>query len=304
LDGSWKKEDIHKMAQAMPPLAKAAGPLSKDEQDLIGYHEMPAGTRRSICRPKDEDEPVISHPFVNEDMVRDVGAWELMVEAQVILLKKEEEDDDEDEEEEDDEDEDEEEKLDKLEFEEEMNKVRSKENKKNCQRAITIGSAAWSGQHKVAPPKFIDIASQTLFGEQPARVNTLVADASQRILRRYLDPSYIGIYERQFAIDCVLSFGHHDNLFTSTAQINYSSPSHGDLQKELSSFGGLHVDHTDAPARYTCLLFLSHLPDNTFPGRFCLPLQREYCEPVPFTALIFKGTHPHLGLPPLPFEPA
>ncbi len=25
---------------------------------------------------------------------------------------------------------------------------------------------------------------------------------------------------------------------------------------------------------------------------------------MPFTALIFKGTHPHLGLPPLPFEPA
>ncbi len=98
-----------------------------------------------------------------------------------------------------------------------MNEVRLKENKKICQRAIKIASAAWSGHHKIAPPKHIDITSQTPFGEQPAYINTLVADASQCILCRYLDLSYINVYERLFAINCVLSFGHHDNIFTLTA---------------------------------------------------------------------------------------
>ncbi len=153
------------MAQAMPPLVKTAGPLSKDEQGLIGYHEMPAGAQRYICGLNDEDELVLSHHSVNEDMVRDAEAWELMVEAQAISLKKEEEDDDEDEEGEDDEDEDKEEKFDKLEFEDKMNKVCSKEIKKNHQQAITISSAAWSGQHKIAPPKHINITSQTPLGE-------------------------------------------------------------------------------------------------------------------------------------------
>ncbi len=118
------------MAQAMPPLVKAAGPLSKDEQDLIGYYGMPAGARRYICGSNNEDEPVLSHLFVNEDIVRNAVAWELRVEAQATLLIKVEEDDDEDEEDEEDEDKDEQEKFDKLEFEEEINKVRLKENKK------------------------------------------------------------------------------------------------------------------------------------------------------------------------------
>jgi hypothetical protein len=65
-----------------------------------------------------------------------------MVEAQSILLKKLEVNDDEDEEDEDNKDEDEREKFDKLEFKEEMNKVCSKDNKNNCQQAITISSAA------------------------------------------------------------------------------------------------------------------------------------------------------------------
>jgi hypothetical protein len=74
LDGSWKKEDICKMAQAMPPLVMAAGSRPNEEQDLIGYHEMPAGARRYICGPNEADEPVLSHLFVNEEMVKDAGA--------------------------------------------------------------------------------------------------------------------------------------------------------------------------------------------------------------------------------------
>jgi hypothetical protein len=80
------------------------------------------------------------------------------------------------------------------------------------------------------------------------------------------------MYENRAAIDCFLGFGHEDNVFTTTAQINYSSYK-GDKQlEELGPFGGLHVDQFDDPARYTCLLFLSHLPPGYYPGRFCLPL--------------------------------
>ncbi len=69
------------MAQAMPLLVKAAGLLSKDEQDLFCYHEIPAGARHYMCGPNEEDQPVLSHLFINEDIVRDTGAWELMVQA-------------------------------------------------------------------------------------------------------------------------------------------------------------------------------------------------------------------------------
>ncbi len=74
LDGSWKREDICKMAQAMHPLVMAAGSLSNEEQDLIGYHEIPAGARCYICGLNEDDERVPSHLFVNEEMVKDAGA--------------------------------------------------------------------------------------------------------------------------------------------------------------------------------------------------------------------------------------
>jgi hypothetical protein len=104
-------------------------------------------------------------------------------------------------------------------------------------RAITIAPTIWSSQHKIAPPKHIDIASKTPFGEKQACMNTLVADASQCILHKYLNRSYVNIYKWRFFIDCVLGFGHHDNIFTSTAQINYSSPSGGILRRSCRLLG-------------------------------------------------------------------
>jgi hypothetical protein len=53
----------------MPPLIKAAGRLSKDEQNLIGYNEMPAGAQCYIYVPNNENKFVLSHLTVNEDMV-------------------------------------------------------------------------------------------------------------------------------------------------------------------------------------------------------------------------------------------
>ncbi len=95
----------------------------------------------------------------------------------------------------------------------------------------------------------------------------------------------------------MLGYGQEGNIFPYTVQINYSSAHDGNIGKDWLTFDSLHVDHTDDPARYTYLLFLSHQLPNVIPGRFCLPLQQEYCIPRLFTVLIFKGMHPHVGLP-------
>ncbi len=145
----------------------------------------------------------------------------------------------------------------------------------------------WNGQQNIAPPNHIVVLFRTPCTELSASVNTLTAAASQRILCKYLNKSYVNINELQFAINCVLGFGHHNNIFTSTTQINYRSPSGGHPQKELSFFEALNVDLSNDPACYTCFLFRSHLLDNTFPSCFCLLQQRKYCELLPFTAFTF-----------------
>jgi hypothetical protein len=74
LNGAWKKEDICKMAHAMPSLGNAGYLLSKEEQDFIDYHEMPASAWRFICWPNNKDKPVLSHLFVDEETVQAAGA--------------------------------------------------------------------------------------------------------------------------------------------------------------------------------------------------------------------------------------
>jgi hypothetical protein len=98
LYSSWRKEDIRKMAQAMPPLIKATGSLPKEEQDSICYHEMPAGAGHYICGPNKDDELVLSHLFVPKHMVRDAWAWDHMAEAKATLLKKKGQENEDDEE--------------------------------------------------------------------------------------------------------------------------------------------------------------------------------------------------------------
>jgi hypothetical protein len=276
---------MQKMAQAMPSLMKAARPLTSEEEIGIGYYEMDPGRKRYVCGPGDGDQRVLSHVFVDESMVIFAGAREVIEEKQAILLHKTRE------------------AAGQvvLDFKEKLKSFRSPDNIENRGRAITFGPTIARGQHKIAPAKHIQLAcdNDSNMRTKITKLSTLFAEASHSIFRQHLDGNYIDLYKRRFSVDCVLAFGHHENIFTTTSQINYSSPQGGDLQRDLPTFGGLHVDHTDDPARYTCLLFLSNLKPSVFPGRFCLPLQREYCIPTPFTALIFKGTHLHVGLPPM-----
>lgn len=57
----------------------------------------------------------------------------------------------------------------------------------------------------------------------------------------------------------------------------------------------LVVDGLDDPGRVTVILNLSHLPQNYFPGRFNVTTARITVPNAPFTALIFRGTHPHFS---------
>jgi hypothetical protein len=225
---------MQKMAQAMPPLMKAPHPLTIEEECAIGYYKMDAGRKRYVCGPGDEDSKVLSHVFVDESMVISAGAQELMEEMQAILFKKDGEAAGQD----------------KLEFEEKLKGFRSPDNIENRSRAITFGPTIARGQHKIAPAKHIELAckNNTELRAKITRLSILFANASQRNFRQHLDSNYIDLYQRRFSVDCVLGFGHHDNIFTTTSQINYSAAQGGDLQRDLPTFGGLHVDHTNDPA--------------------------------------------------------
>jgi hypothetical protein len=131
------------------------------------------------------------------------------------------------------------------------------------------------------------------------KLSTLLAEALQCIFWQHLYSHFIKLYKCHFSVHCVLGFSHHDNIFTTTSQINYSSP-HGDnLQRDLPMFGGLHTDHTVDPAQYACLLFLSNLKPSIFPSQLCPLLQWENCILTLFTVLIFQGSHLQIGLPPM-----
>ncbi len=59
LDGSIKRKDMQKMAQAMPSLMKAPRPLTSEEEFGIGYYKMDTGRKHYVCGPGDRDQRVL-----------------------------------------------------------------------------------------------------------------------------------------------------------------------------------------------------------------------------------------------------
>jgi hypothetical protein len=129
-------------------------------------------------------------------------------------------------------------------FEEQLKSFRSTDNIENRGRALTFSPTIARGQHKIAPAKHFELAcnNDSDMRAKITKLSSLFADASQRIFCQHLDSHYIELYERQFSVNCILGFGHHDNILTTTSQIHYSLPQGGDLQRDLPTFGSLHVD--------------------------------------------------------------
>ena len=73
-----------------------------------------------------------------------------------------------------------------------------------------------------------------------------------------------------------------------------------DLKEVIGDVGGHHGDFSDDPTLWTVLINFSNLPKRMDPGRMILTGRRIYADMGPNTALIFKGVHTHLPLPPGP----
>jgi hypothetical protein len=80
LNYSTERTVMRKMAQAMPPLIKAARPFTRTEEARIGYQVMDARLKHFVCGHTDVDLPVLSHVFVDEEMAIAAGANDMIVE--------------------------------------------------------------------------------------------------------------------------------------------------------------------------------------------------------------------------------
>ncbi|KAH9213772.1 hypothetical protein DL95DRAFT_462654 [Leptodontidium sp. 2 PMI_412] len=112
----------------------------------------------------------------------------------------------------------------------------------------------------------------------------------------------LDLVRRQYDVNAPCTYGSEDNKYFMANQLNLS-PIAGngvDLQITIGEVGGHHGDFNDDPTLWTVLLNLSNLPKGCDPGRILLTGLRVYADMGPNTALIFKGVHTHLPLPPGP----
>ncbi|KAG4429023.1 hypothetical protein IFR05_015496 [Cadophora sp. M221] len=115
-------------------------------------------------------------------------------------------------------------------------------------------------------------------------------------------PDVLDLIRRQYDVNTPCTYGSEDNKYLTATQINLSPISGNgvDLKITIGEVGGLHADFNDAPPLWTVLLNFSKLPKGCDPGRILLTGLRVYADMGPNTALIFKGVHTHLPLPPGP----
>ncbi len=217
LYGNIDCEDMQKIAQAMPRLTKVPRPHTANEEDSIRYYKIDTGRKHYVCNPDNSNEIFFSHILINKSMVITAGAKVLMEKTQEIMLHENDKANG----------------RDKLVFEEKLKNSCLEGNIKNCRRVITFDSMIARCQHKIALAKHITFActNNSDVEAKISNLSTLFADASQRIFCQHFKGHYFKLYEKQFLIDCILGFGHYDNIFNTTSQIYYSTPQGGNLKE-------------------------------------------------------------------------
>jgi len=110
------------------------------------------------------------------------------------------------------------------------------------------------------------------------------------------------VYDSYWIGEASIALGSEFNQSVTSLQINISEPAQnlGD-ENALGSAGKLHVDKADNEGGFSIVFFLSHLPEDYFPGRFVLPGPKIACTTAPGSTLIFKGSCLHFGVTPRPY---
>lgn len=127
----------------------------------------------------------------------------------------------------------------------------------------------------------------------------------------YANQQFRGIHNN------VCGFGHEDNVFFPSLQMNvsFARAKNESLILSLGRHQGCtHVDPHDCICGYTVFTLVCSLPEGSDPGAFCFPESGTFAHtvepiegcrteygPVSIAFLVFKGRHLHGGYAPRPF---
>jgi len=275
-------EDYIRRNRTIPEELRRAGLLSSEEDDKLNYHYAAPGVRHFAKSSVDADA-LFSCMQLGEAQIMTAGAFDVLRNIQEELLRKANQSDEDV----------------RGDWEIEIDKLRGKGGREDRGRAYTVGFTK-ERQHGLFRSARATVRSPA-YACRNAKLVSKIAWAVMRIIRYGLPPKEFGILDQRSYAEVSLTFGHEENTFVSTVQVNFSEA--GEKLNELGFVGGLHVDKSDDPARYTVAISLANIPANHHPGRLLLTAHRLYWITAPYTAFIFKAVHPHVSLGHVPSDP-
>ncbi|KAE8442620.1 hypothetical protein EG329_002977 [Mollisiaceae sp. DMI_Dod_QoI] len=120
------------------------------------------------------------------------------------------------------------------------------------------------------------------------------AKVAGAILREHVPHLKEKMFFRQWVVGAAATFGHHDQNWLTSAQVNVSDIGEN-LKSALKAKGHVHIDYNDVPTLYTVMFFLSHAEKDFYHGKFIDYAIRTACEAAPYGALILSSKDPHSG---------
>ncbi|KAK0112440.1 hypothetical protein ONS96_001679 [Cadophora gregata f. sp. sojae] len=127
-------------------------------------------------------------------------------------------------------------------------------------------------------------------------------------------------HERQWIKEASLTCGGGDNKSTNEDVNMTGTDSNAEGSEELSSSSNstktpedvmeetlkvkshVHKAINDERRHFSCILFLNHVPEGHFVGRFNITNFRLTCTGIPFYCLVFSANNPHAGSGFAPYE--
>ena len=95
-----------------------------------------------------------------------------------------------------------------------------------------------------------------------------------------------------------------DTIMTGVSQVGINSTKTAEqiMEESLKEKSHVHKDGHDERRNFSTILFLNHVPEDHFVGRFNITNFRLTCTCIPFSALVFSANNPHGGSGFAPYE--
>ncbi|QSZ37260.1 hypothetical protein DSL72_009354 [Monilinia vaccinii-corymbosi] len=261
-----------------PNLLKAAGHLTKEEDESIYCHEVESGQPYYISAAPEDDNPIHTLQYFNQQDVKAITpAFEAMKEARKIALRRGTGPNS---------------RKGIPAFEQLMSTCRS-----SSRRSYPQGFTITPQEDSIcaAPVN----AAMMCNAESTGNINRLIAIAATHLLESCAPREVLEHLAKQADAAVPLTVGDEHNKYFSTIQYNYSDADVASLELSIGEVGALHIDSHDDPTLWTVLLILSNIPEGYWPGRTFVSSLRVYATMGPMTALVFKAVHPHISLGPI-----